>query len=170
MTADVRQQDDVAAWATGAADNSNQRSDHFPGTMDACAGLIRLVSMLALEGRDEELGRLAGSGSTFAEPDNSSRTLPAQIRGGVANCQGIGVGTIIAILKANGAAPSRRIVEEAMASIKSSGEHDRIIASVAEVTKEGLCWRRYCIFCTEQTSAPASCGRCCFQSETALRR
>ena len=61
------------------------------------------------------------------------------IRGNIINCRGLGWQLLMSVMEHNGAAPSRRIVEEAVAALKSSGEHDRIIAAVgAELASQSL--------------------------------
>jgi len=136
----VENYSDFDMWRIGAVENGTQRSTHTAAATDACAGGIRLVARLALLGKDEELGKLLGvKGSAIVEPSHNGHAAPAQIRAYIENGKGIGTPTILKLCETQGVGFPRRVIDEAMASLKADGRigHDAIVKAVAnEVAAE----------------------------------
>lgn len=102
------------------------------------------MALLSLEGRDEELKKLMGGKDLLDKlPEGSPHSAPLEsIRGNVCNGKGVGRDLIEAIMTTNGASPGERVIREAMATLKSSKEHDRIIAAAAAEVEERVEMKR----------------------------
>ena len=132
-----RENTDVESWSVGSSENGTQRGELVGAALDSTAGLINLIAVFVFEGRDKELEDLVrGVATTVETPieigkgDNHTARI---IAGQVSSGKGIGEAIIFAIQKTRGSTDTkRRIVREAIASLKASGEHDWIIKRVAD--------------------------------------
>lgn len=105
----------------------------MPSTIDSVAGLIKLVAGHVFHGRDAELAELVEDRDTpaAAAGGRQASLLVAEIKGSLTKGSGIGRETVLAISKNRGLALRKSFVEEACATLKSSGQHDKIIKAVA---------------------------------------
>ncbi len=140
--------DDVRIWSVGSSENATQRSNAMPPALDMTAGLIRLIARLHFQGRDKELAGLVGEVSITIDTSPRQDRL-SQIKGSIDGGKGIGERTILNVMrhrrKLSGETSDTNdddtrglhAIREAVATLKSSGEHDRIIAQEASEARAG---------------------------------
>ena len=99
---------------------------------EGVAGLMRskLVAGHVFMGRDEELAELVGDGSSGG-PTAGGDSLVAHIKGAFASQDGVGRETVDAIFAKRGIESRVKFIREACATLKASGEHDKIVARVS---------------------------------------
>ncbi len=119
-------------------DVSARQAAPIKGQIDSAAGLIALVSMLHFQGRDDELAELVGLAPTKVEAKSHGRNAFEQVKISIDNGRGIGETTILNITKARRSLIAKaegkddiklgdlKAIREAVASLKSSGEHGLI--------------------------------------------
>ena len=112
--------------------------------LDSCAGLIRLVAELRFGDRDAELAELVGSCLKKNSGMKPQYEPVAKLKVSIDAGQGVGGPTILSVIQSRrrrapdaDAEPANtkglHAIREAVATLKASGEHDRIIADVAAV-------------------------------------
>ncbi len=150
IEANVFAYDDNELWSVGEAENGSQRGEVMGAALCSTAGLIKLVAGHHFNDRDKELGELVGEVRGELQ-FNPSRTASFQIKTAIEKGTGIGMPTILGIIQRRRkmhAKPGEadksdtrglHAIREAIASLKASGEHDRIIAGVASEAAARRC-------------------------------